>query len=107
MSELGLGCVKTRRRSIAIEEVIRLKPFVAFRFLSFYTARVKFGSRRSHRRGLLCPHKRTSSVRPVRSEKCHNRTSASINRMRFLVASNDETPLGALQHFRNRWTQTG
>jgi hypothetical protein len=23
----GLGCVKTRRRSIAIEEVIRLKPF--------------------------------------------------------------------------------
>jgi hypothetical protein len=26
-SALGLGCVKTRRRSIAIEEVIRLKLF--------------------------------------------------------------------------------
>jgi len=38
---------------------------------------VKFGSRRSHRRGLLCPHKRTSSVRPVRSEKCHFQTHAS------------------------------
>jgi len=24
---LGLGCVKTRRRSIAIEEVIRPRPF--------------------------------------------------------------------------------
>jgi hypothetical protein len=37
---------------------------------------VKFGSRRPHRRGLLCPHKRTSSVRPVRSEKCQTRTHA-------------------------------
>jgi tetratricopeptide (TPR) repeat protein len=26
MSAMGLGCVKTRRRAIAIEEVIRLKP---------------------------------------------------------------------------------
>jgi hypothetical protein len=26
MSELGLGCVKTQRRSIAIEEIIRLRP---------------------------------------------------------------------------------
>jgi hypothetical protein len=26
-SDMGLGCVKTRRRAIAIEEVIRLKPF--------------------------------------------------------------------------------
>src|ERR1700752_147499 len=26
-SALGLGCVKTRRRSIAIEEVIRPRPF--------------------------------------------------------------------------------
>src|SRR5213080_4469527 len=34
---------------------------------------VIFGSRRPHRRGLLCPHKRTSSVRPVRSEKCQQR----------------------------------
>jgi hypothetical protein len=41
MTALGLGCVKTRRHSIAIEEVIRLRPFhasnshVAFRFISF------------------------------------------------------------------------
>jgi hypothetical protein len=27
MSELGLGCVKTRRRSIAIEELVRPRPF--------------------------------------------------------------------------------
>jgi hypothetical protein len=27
MSAMGLGCVKTRRRSIAIEEVIRPRPF--------------------------------------------------------------------------------
>jgi hypothetical protein len=39
--------------------------------------RVIFGSRRPHRRGLLCPHKRTSSVRPVRSEKCHVWTAPS------------------------------
>jgi hypothetical protein len=26
-SAMGLGCVKTRRRSIAIEEVIRPRPF--------------------------------------------------------------------------------
>ena len=31
---------------------------------------VIFGSRRPYRQGLLCPHKRTSSVRLVRSEKC-------------------------------------
>jgi len=36
--------------------------------------RVMFGSRRSHRRGLLCPYKQTSSVRPVRSEKCQKRS---------------------------------
>ena len=28
-SALGLGCVKTRRHSIAIEEVIRQRPFQA------------------------------------------------------------------------------
>src|SRR6266850_5991984 len=27
MSEMGLGCVKTRRRSIAIEELVRPRPF--------------------------------------------------------------------------------
>ena len=37
---------------------------------------VIFGIRRPHRRGLLCPHKRTSSVRPVMSEKCHKETHA-------------------------------
>src|SRR5437879_12768817 len=37
---------------------------------------VIFGSRRPYRRGLLCPHKRTSSVRPVRSEKCQQETHA-------------------------------
>src|SRR4030095_8134420 len=46
--------------------------------LNFSAFRVRFGSiifgsRRPHRRGLLWPHKRTSSVRPVRSEKCHFR----------------------------------
>src|SRR5258705_101429 len=34
------------------------------------TRAVIFGSRCPRRRGLHCPHKRTSSVRPVRSEKC-------------------------------------
>ena len=27
MSAMGLGCVKTRRYSIAIEELVRLRPF--------------------------------------------------------------------------------
>src|SRR5437899_7272224 len=45
------------------------KQFCAFSARArFHTARVIFGSRHRHRRGLLCPHKRTSSVRPVRSE---------------------------------------
>src|SRR5258705_12562466 len=30
-----------------------------------------------HRRGLLCSHKRTSSVRPLRSEKCQDATLAN------------------------------
>ena len=29
-SPMGLGCVKTRRDSIAMEEVVRLRPFEAF-----------------------------------------------------------------------------
>ena len=32
-----------------------------------------FGSRHPDRRGLLCPHKRTSSAQPVRSGKCQKR----------------------------------
>jgi hypothetical protein len=41
MSEVGLGCVKTRRRSIAIEEIIRPRPLLVAQLASEFNLEVE------------------------------------------------------------------
>jgi hypothetical protein len=97
MSE-GPGCVKTRRRSIAIEQVARSRPFHVptsqahsilksksrisfssrFELLSFHTAWVKNGSVRVRAARPFYPQQQTSSACPGMSVWCQFQTSMSM-----------------------------
>jgi hypothetical protein len=44
--------------------------------------------------GLLCPQQRTSSARPLRSEKCHNRTHAAQQKNSYWIIASPSGPTG-------------
>src|SRR5712691_10832848 len=89
-SEFDPGCVKTRRRSIAIEQVTRSRPFHVptseahsilksksrisfssrFELLSFHTACVKNGSGGASKLCLRYPTKQTSTSATATSVSC-------------------------------------
>ena len=70
--------VTQRASEFNLEIELKISFFVAFRFLSFHTARVIFRLGRAKLRGPLYPQEQTSPAGPVRSEKCQQR---SLNRL--------------------------
>ena len=87
---------KSPARSATFEKTEQIAPNVyenwQLSLLWSFPLRVTFGSQRPHRRGLLCSHERTSTVQPVRSEKCQCATSitgllvAELYRRRAIVS---------------------
>jgi hypothetical protein len=103
-----------RRRSIAIEEIIRPRPLlvaqlaiefnsegepkniilVAFRFLEFYTARVKLGRARFEQMSSEILKPPTSSGRPGMSQTCQKRTHATLQTTSFRLSRSSSVPAG-------------